>query len=155
IPTTYAGSEMTPVYGITHTDQNPPRKITVRDPKIAPKLVIYDPELTLNLPPEVTASSGINAMAHCVEALYSIARNPMATAAAQSGIGHITRALPRCTANGSDGEARREMLIGSHLAAFALFTTTMGLHHGLCHVLGGSANVPHGIANAIILPHAM
>src|SRR5262249_14193370 len=104
---------------------------------------------------QMTASSGINALAHCVEALYSITRNPLATAAAQSGIKHITRALPVCTTNGADLEARSEMLIGAHLAGLALATTTMGLHHGLCHVLGGSANVPHGIANSIILPHAM
>jgi alcohol dehydrogenase class IV len=154
IPTTYAGSEMTSVYGVTHTGDTP-RKITVRDPKITPKLVIYDPNLTLDLPPQMTASSGINALAHCIEALYSITRNPLATAAAQSGIEHIWRALPVCTTNGANQEARSEMLIGAHLAGLALSMTTMGLHHGLCHVLGGSANVPHGIANSIILPHAM
>lgn len=155
IPTTYAGSEMTPIYGVTHTSQGAPHKATVRDPKVAPKLVIYDPLLTLDLPPRMTASSGINALAHCVEALYSITRNPLASAAAQAGIEHITRALPRCTADGQDRQAREDMLVGSHLAALALSTTSMGLHHGLCHVLGGNANVPHGIANSVILPHAM
>ena len=154
IPTTYAGSEMTPTYGITQAG-DPPRKITTRDPKITPKLVIYDPEVTLGLPPIVTASSGINALAHCVEALYSSSRNPLASAAAQSAIRNIAHALPRCTADGSDLEARREMQTGSHLAGLALALTAMGLHHGLCHVLGGSANVPHGIANSVILPHAM
>ncbi len=155
IPTTYAGSEMTSVYGVTQSAENPPRKITVRDPKITPKLVIYDPELTLKLPPQVTASSGINALAHCVEALYSKGGTPLAAAAATSAIEYIVRALPECTTNGSNREARSEMLIGSHLAALALSVSVMGLHHGLCHVLGGSANVPHGIANSIILPHAM
>jgi alcohol dehydrogenase class IV len=155
IPTTYAGSEMTPTYGITHTGGEAARKVTVRDPRIAPKLVIYDPDLTLNLPPEMTASSGINALAHCVEGLYSTTRNPMAAAAAQEGIRLIAHALPRCTSDGLDREARAEMLTGAHLAGVALSMTTMGLHHGLCHVLGGSANVPHGIANSIILPHAM
>ena len=91
IPTTYAGSEMTAVYGTTQTRETPPRKVTVSDPKIAPKLVIYDPELTLDLPPEMTASTGINALAHCIEALYSITRNPLSTAAALSGVRHITR----------------------------------------------------------------
>src|SRR5262249_48400755 len=89
IPTTYAGSEMTSVYGITHTDENPPRKVTVSDPKVAPKLIIYDPELTLNLPPALTASTGINALAHCIEALYSKTRNPLSTAAATTSVGHI------------------------------------------------------------------
>jgi alcohol dehydrogenase class IV len=155
IPTTYAGSEMTAVYGITHTKETPPRKITVNDPKIAPKLVIYDPELTIDLPPELTASTGINALAHCIEALYSITRHPLSTAAALSGVRHIWNALFSCYQDGQDLEARSEMFLGSHLAGLSLASVTMGLHHGLCHVLGGSAGVPHGIANSIILPHAI
>ena len=155
IPTTYAGSEMTSVYGTTHTQETPPRKVTVSDPRIAPKLVLYDPELTVDLPPEITASTGINALAHCIEALYSITRNPLSTAAALSGVRHIHNALLRCYTDGTDLEARTEMLLGAHLAGLSLASVKMGLHHGLCHVLGGTANVPHGIANCIILPHAM
>ena len=155
IPTTYAGSEMTPVYGVTHTRENPPRKVTVNDPRIAPKLVIYDPRLTLDLPPEMTASTGVNALAHCIEALYSITRHPLSTAAALGGMRCIVRALPRCYAAGGDLDARTDMLIGAHLAGTALASVSMALHHGLCHVLGGTAGVPHGIANAIVLPHAM
>lgn len=155
IPTTYAGSEMTAVYGITKTNETPARKVTFSDPKITPKLVIYDPQLTLDLPPEMTASTGINALAHCIEALYSIRRHPLSTAAAISGVRHIHNALMRCYINGDDLEARTEMLLGAHLAGLSLASVTMGLHHGLCHVLGGTANVPHGIANSIILPHAM
>ena len=155
IPATYAGSEMTAVYGITHSHENPPRKATVSDPKIAPKLVIYDPELTLDLPPEITASTGINALAHCIEALYSRTRNPISTAAATSGAHHIGYALLRCYQNGKDLEARVEMLTGAHLSGLSLASVSMGLHHGLCHVLGGTANLPHGIANSIILPHAI
>jgi maleylacetate reductase len=155
IPTTYAGSEMTPVYGVTHTDENPPRKVTVSDPKIAPELVIYDPELTLDLPPALTASTGINALAHCIEALYSKTRNPLSTAAAVTGVQHIINALFNCYQDGKSLEARTEMLLGSHLAGLSLASVSMGLHHGLCHVLGGTANVPHGIANSIILPHAI
>jgi alcohol dehydrogenase class IV len=155
IPTTYAGSEMTPTYGTTHTHEKPPRKVTVSDPRVAPKLVIYDPELTLDLPPAMTASTGINALAHCMEALYSITRNPLSTAAALSGVRHITSALPRCYTDGKDLEARSEMLLGAHLAGLSLASVKMGLHHGICHVLGGSANVPHGIANSIMLPHVL
>lgn len=155
IPTTYAGSEMTPTFGVTHNDGPAPRKITVHEPRIVPRVVIYDPDLTLQLPARVTASSGINALAHCVEALYSPARSPLASAAALEGIRIIYRALPRCTSNGSDRAARADMLTGAHLAGLALSMASMGLHHGLCHVLGGTANVPHGIANSIILPHAM
>jgi alcohol dehydrogenase class IV len=155
IPTTYAGSEMTAVYGITHTRENPPRKVTVNDPKIAPKLVIYDPELTLHLPPELTAATGINALAHCIEALYSITRHPASTAAAIWGVHHINNGLLASFQNGQNLEARTEMLTGAHLAGLSLASVSMGLHHGLCHVLGGTANVAHGIANSIILPHAI
>jgi maleylacetate reductase len=155
IPTTYAGSEMTPVYGVTHNSAGSARKITVADPKIAPKLVLYDPHLTLDLPPELTASTGINALAHCIEAVYSMTRHPLSTAAALEGVRYITRALLRCYADGNDLEARTEMLLGAHLAGVALSSVAMGLHHGLCHVLGGTAGVPHGIANGIVLPWAM
>jgi len=155
IPTTYAGSEMTPIYGITHYSNDTARKITVTDVKLTPKLVIYDPLLTLKLPPSMTAATGINALAHCIEALYSITRNPLSTAAATAGVRAIAHALPRCYAAGDDVEARSEMLQGAFLAGSALSNVAMGLHHGLCQVLGGTAGVPHGIANAIILPHAM
>jgi maleylacetate reductase len=155
IPTTYAGSEMTPVFGITRIVDGQARKETVSDPRIVPRLVIYDPRLTLALPSEITASTGINALAHCIEALYSLTRNPLSSAAALSGVRAIMPALPRCYARGDDLEARGEMLEGAYLAGTALAHVTMALHHGLCHVLGGTAGVPHGIANGIILPHAM
>jgi alcohol dehydrogenase len=155
IPTTYAGSEMTAGFGITHSREDPPRKITVNDPRVAPKLVLYDPLLTLDLPPEITASTGMNALAHCIEALYSKTRQPFSSALAVSAIEYIARSLQRCYENGRDVQARTDMLIGAHLAGLSLSGVTMGLHHGLCHVLGGTAGVPHGIANSIILPHAI
>ncbi len=155
IPTTYAGSEMTSVFGVTHGSEHPPRKVTVSDPRIAPKLVLYDPELTLDLPPELTASTGMNALAHCVEALYSVTHSPRTDAIAASAVGYISRSLLRCYQDGQDLQARTAMLTGAHLAGLALSGVTMGLHHGLCHVLGGTAGVPHGIANAIILPYAI
>jgi len=155
IPTTYAGSEMTPTYGITHHENGSARKITVTDTKVTPKLTVYDPVLTLDLSPEMTASTGINALAHCIEALYSITRNPLSTAAAQRAVQAIYSALPRCYESGNDLEARTEMLTGAFLAGTALAHVNMALHHGICHVLGGTAGVPHGVANSIILPHAM
>jgi maleylacetate reductase len=155
IPTTYAGSEMTPTYGVTYHNDGSARKVTVTDAKITPRLVIYDPLLTLNLSTAMTASTGINALAHCVEALYSITRNPLSTSAALSGMRSIYAALPLCYADGNDLEARTEMLVGAFLAGSALSHVTMALHHGLCHILGGTAGVPHGVANSIILPHAM
>jgi maleylacetate reductase len=155
IPTTYAGSEMTPTYGITYHNDGSARKVTVTDAKITPKLVIYDPLLTLNLSSAMTASTGINALAHCIEALYSITCNPLSTSAALSGVRSIYAALPRCYVDGNDLEARTEMLEGAFLAGSALSHVTMALHHGLCHILGGTAGVPHGVANSIILPHAI
>lgn len=155
IPTTYAGSEMTPIYGVTHHEGEATRKITVRDPKVTPKVALYDPELTLTLPRHMSATTGVNALAHCIEAVYSVRRNPLSTAAALRGVHHITRALPAVVANGSDLDGRTQMFTGSHLAAISLATVSMGLHHGLCHVLGGTANVPHGVANSIMLPHAV
>ncbi len=155
IPTTYAGSEMTAGFGVTHTRQEPPAKVTVSDPRIVPKLVLYDPLLTLDLSPAMTASTGMNALAHCIEALYSITRNPSASATAASAIHHISNSLFTCYAHGDDLAARSEMLLGAHLAGLSLASISMGLHHGVCHVLGGTAHVPHGIANSIILPHAV
>jgi maleylacetate reductase len=155
IPTTYAGSEMTAVYGITHNREVPPRKVTVSDPRIAPKLVIYDPLLTLDLNPRMTASSGINALAHAIEALYSVSGNPLSSAAAVESIRHLHNSLLTSYQQGEQVEARTEMLLAAHLAGFSLAGVSMGLHHGLCHILGGTANIPHGIANAIMLPHAV
>lgn len=155
LPSTYAGSEMTPVFGVTHTTETPARKVTVKDGRIVPRLVVYDTELTHTLPAILTAGTGINALAHCIEALYSITRNPVSSAVALEGIRLIAQALPRCVEDGRDEDARHSMLRGAHLAGVALASVTMALHHGLCHVLGGSVGVAHGVANAIILPHAM
>lgn len=156
IPTTYAGSEMTPVYGVTRKQPDGSTyKVTVRDPRVPPKVIIYDPELTINLPPEMTAATGVNALAHCIEAVYSKARNPLSTSAALRGIYHIRRSLVNCFRNGNDLRAREEMQIGAHLAGVSLATVSMGIHHGTGHVLGGTAGVPHGIANCIVLPHAI
>ncbi len=156
IPTTYAGSEMTPVFGVTREQPDGSTyKVTVHDPRVPPKVIIYDPELTINLPPEMTAATGINALAHCIEAVYSKTRNPLSTSAALRGIYHIKRSLVSCYRNGEDLGARKEMQLGAHLAGASLATVSMGIHHGTGHVLGGTAGVPHGIANCIVLPHAI
>jgi alcohol dehydrogenase class IV len=156
IPTTYAGSEMTPVFGITQPGADrSPRKVTFRDAAITPRVVLYDPPLTVDLPASLSASSGVNALAHCIEAVYSVTRNPLSTAAALRGIQLIKSALPACVKDGQDLAAREQMLQGAHLAGIALATVSMGIHHGTGHVLGGTAGVPHGVANCIVLPHAM
>lgn len=155
IPTTYAGSEMTPVFGVTRERDGVTKKETTTDVRIVPRMVLYDPELTLDLPRNLTASTAINALAHCVEAVYSVTRNPLSTAAALYGARLIFNSLVRSVENDKDLKARSKLLQGAYLAGACLANVAMGLHHGVCHVLGGAANVPHGIANAIILPHAI
>ncbi|UCC51645.1 MAG: iron-containing alcohol dehydrogenase, partial [Anaerolineaceae bacterium] len=151
IPTTYAGSEMTPLFGVTRQEsEGMKRKITKSDVSITPKVALYDPLLTLDLPPQLTASSGVNALAHCIEAVYSKTRNPLSTASALRGIKLISRALPVCVDDGLNLTARSELLEGAHLAGLALATVSMGIHHGTGHVLGGTAGVPHGVANCIV-----
>jgi maleylacetate reductase len=155
IPTTYAGSEITPVYGVTREVDGVSNKITVSDPKIPPKLVLYDPLLTLDLPPRATAGTGVNAVAHCIEALYSITSNPLSSAAALGGLRALSRSLLRCCEDGSDIEAREEALTGAFLAGTALSNVAMGLHHGVCHVIGGATGAAHGDANSVMLAHVM
>ena len=131
VPTSYAGSEMTSIYGITENG----KKVTGRDPHVRPKSVVYDPALTLSLPPSLSAASGMNAIAHCVEALYAVDGNPIVSLMAEEGIRALALALPRIAEDPSDVDARSEALYGAWLAGHALEATTMGLHHKICHVL--------------------
>ena len=153
IPTTYAGSEMTPVFG--STDRAKGHKSVQRDATVLPKVVIYDPELTLELSPELTASTAMNALAHCVEACYALEVIPLVPPLALEGIRRIVRSLPLCIANGRNLGAREDLLTGAYLAGFSIGNARMALHHGICHVLGGRTGVAHGVLNAIMLPHVM
>ena len=153
IPTTYAGSEMTPVFGTT--DRAEGRKSVRRDDAVLPRLAIYDPEVTVDLSPELTASTGINALAHCVEACYARDVNPLVPPVALEGIRRIVRSLPLCLTDGRNLDAREDLLTGAYLAGFSIGNATMALHHGLCHVLGGRTGVAHGVLNTIMLPHVM
>jgi maleylacetate reductase len=151
VPTTYAGSEMTPIYGITEGGA----KKTGRDVRVLPKAVIYDPNLTLSLPPGLSAASGMNAIAHAVEALYSHEGNPIISLMAEEGIRALAGSLPRILENPKDLTARSEALYGAWLCGIVLGSAGMGLHHKLCHVLGGSYNLSHAETHAIVLPHAV
>ncbi len=153
IPTTYAGSEVTPVFGTTDVAHG--RKEVVRDPGIRPRLALYDPKLAVDTPPDLTAATGVNALAHCVEGLYSKdagdEERAMAVRAATLLVEHLGKAFARP----EDLVHRYHLFGGSMLAGLVLARAGMGVHHGLCHVLGGRYNAPHGVLNAIILPHAM
>jgi maleylacetate reductase len=151
IPTTYAGSEMTPIYGITEAGL----KKTGKDARVLPRTVIYDPELTMSLPVQMSVTSGINAIAHAAEGLYSVEGNPVIDLMAEEGIAALGRALPLIHANASHAEARADALYGAWLCGIVLGTVGMALHHKLCHTLGGSFNLPHAETHTIVLPHAL
>ncbi|HEX5497506.1 MAG TPA: maleylacetate reductase [Mycobacteriales bacterium] len=148
VPTTYSGSEMTPIYGLTGR-----HKRVGRDPLARPRLVVYDPELTTSLPPAVTAASGFNALAHCVEALYAPGANPLTALHATAGIRALAHSLPVAVREPTDLDARGEALFGAFLAGGALATAGTALHHRLCHVLGGTFGLPHAEVNSVLLPH--
>ena len=151
IPTTYSGSEMTSIWGITDREA----KRTGRDPRVAPQLVVYDPDLTRGLPLRVIASSGMNAIAHGVEAAYASDGGPIASLLAFDGIRRLARALPALVTDVGDRDARGQAMAGAHLAGCALDMTSMGLHHKLAHVLGGSFGLPHADTHAALLPWVM
>ncbi len=151
IPTTYAGSEMTPIYGITESGL----KKTGRDLRVLPRTVIYDPELTLSLPVGLSVTSGINAIAHAAEGLYSVDSNPIMDLMAEEGIAALGRALPAIVKNAGDMGARSDALYGAWLCGTVLGHVGMALHHKLCHTLGGSFNLPHAETHTIVLPHAL
>jgi maleylacetate reductase len=150
IPTTYAGSEMTPIYGVTEGGV----KKTGRDRKVLPKTVIYDPALTVTLPPQVSGPSGMNAMAHCIEALYAHDGNPIISMMAAEGIRALTRSLPVVVKDMTNLDARADALYGAWLAGIVLGSVAMGIHHKLCHTLGGSFNLPHAEVHTVVIPHA-
>ena len=149
VPTTYSGSEMTSIYGITRNGS----KETGRAAHVRPVLVVYDPDLTLHLPTRATACSGLNAMAHCVEALYAVDANPLSSAAAMQGIMMLSMALPELAREPGNRVERSDALEAAWFAGFALGTVQMALHHKLCHTLGGAFDLPHADTHAVLLPY--
>lgn len=151
IPTTYAGSEMTPVYGLTENGL----KKTGKDPRVLPKTVIYDPELSVSLPVDLSVTSGMNAIAHAAEGLYAQDGNPVMSLIAEEGIRAMAEGLGRVTQAPEDLDARADCLYGAWLCSTVLGNVGMALHHKLCHTLGGSFNLPHAQTHTVVLPHAI
>ncbi|MFI6489019.1 maleylacetate reductase and hydroxyquinol 1,2-dioxygenase domain-containing protein [Streptomyces sp. NPDC050564] len=151
LPTTYAGSEVTPVLGETQGGH----KTTQSSAAILPETVVYDVEFTRDLPVDMSLTSAVNALAHAVEALYSPQANPVIDAIALDAVARIARALPALVAEPSDTEARADLLHAAWLAGTCLASVGMGLHHKLCHTLGGAYGLPHAQTHTVILPHAM
>ncbi len=150
IPTTYAGSEMTPIIGQTEGGV----KSTQRTLEVLPETVIYDVELTLELPPRVSATSGMNAIAHAVEALYAKDRNPIISLMAEQASAALAQSLPVIVKRPADREARSRAQYGAWLCGVCLGAVGMALHHKLCHVLGGAFDLPHAETHTVVLPHA-
>ena len=150
IPTTYAGSEMTPIWGITEGGL----KKTGRDARVLPKTVLYDPTLTVTMPAMLSATSGVNSIAHCVEALYSKDANPIISLLAEEGIRALALGLPEVVKNPLNLDARSNALYGAWLGGISLGAVGMALHHKLCHTLGGTFNLPHAETHTVVLPHA-
>jgi maleylacetate reductase len=149
VPTTYSGSEMTPIYGITGQ-----HKVTGRDLRALPRVVVYDPALTVDLPPGVTGASGFNALAHGVEAFYAPGTDPIAALYAEEAIRALAAGLVGSIDDPTDLDARGTALYGAHMAGRALAIAGTALHHKLCHVLGGTFGLDHARTNAVVLPHA-
>lgn len=151
IPTTYAGSEVTPIFGITEGGL----KRTGTDLRVLPRTVIYDSELTVSLPVAMSVTSAFNAMAHAAEGLYAQDRNPVMSLMAQEGIRAIASALPVISRRPTDLEARGNVQYGAWLCGTVLGSVGMALHHKLCHTLGGSFNLPHAETHTVMLPHVL
>ncbi|MDZ4720662.1 MAG: maleylacetate reductase [Roseiflexaceae bacterium] len=151
IPTTYAGSEMTPIYGLTTMQ----RKQTGRSLAVLPKLVLYDPELTFSLPAHISGPSAINAIAHCVEAFYGPGANPISSLIAEEGLRALADGVPVVVAQPNDLAGRTTTLYGAYLAGAALAAAGTGLHHKICHVLGGAYNLPHADLHTVMLPQVV
>jgi maleylacetate reductase len=151
VPTTYAGSEMTPVWGLTENGA----KRTGRDRRVLPRSVLYDATLTVSLPPEMSLTSGINAIAHAAEALYAPDLTPLIALQAEEGVRALAAALPRVLADGADLDARSDAQYGAWLCGTCLAACTMGLHHKLCHTLGGTLDLPHSATHTVVLPYVL
>jgi maleylacetate reductase len=151
VPTTYSGSEMTPIWGETE-DQV---KVTGRDCALVPRTVVYDPDLSESMPADLRATSGLNALAHCAEAMSDPGCSPLIKAAAVEGARALARGL-RCRQDApEDATAPEDILYGAWLAGLALAGASTGLHHKLCHVIGGQQRLPHGGLHSVLLPYVL
>ncbi len=151
VPTTYAGSEATNVWGLTDDEV----KTTGVDPRVLPRSVVYDASLMLSLPVEMSVASGLNALAHCVDSMWGPRADPIDRALAGEGIRGLARGLPAVAADPAGLDGREQTLYGAYLAAVAFASAGSGMHHKICHVLGGMFNLPHAQTHAVVLPHVL
>ncbi len=151
VPTTYAGSEATPVWGLTEGA----KKTTGTDRRVLPKVIVYDAALTMSLPVEMSVASGLNALAHCVDSMWAPNADPVNAAFAAEGIRSLAAGLPKVVADPMDLDGREHALYAAYLSATAFASAGSGLHHKICHVLGGKYNLPHAQTHATVLPYVL
>lgn len=151
VPTTYAGSEATDVWGLTEAGN----KTTGSDPRVLPKVIVYDAELTTGLPVELSVASGLNALAHCVDSMWAPRTDPINRALASEGIRALAAGLPQVADDPEALPGREQALYGAYLSAVAFASAGSGLHHKIAHVLGGRYDLPHAPTHAIVLPHVL
>ena len=151
VPTTYAGSEATPVWGLTEGA----KKTTGIDLRVLPKVIVYDAALTISLPVGMSVASGLNALAHCADSMWAPNANPINTAFAVEGIRSLQTGLPKVVADPEDLEGREHALYAAYLSAASFASAGSGLHHKICHVLGGKYNLPHAQTHATVLPYVL
>ncbi len=151
VPTTYAGSEATPVWGLTEGA----RKTTGVDRKVLPRVIVYDAALTMSLPVDMSVASGLNALAHCVDSMWAPSADPINAALAAEGIRSLAAGLPKVVADPMDLDGREHALYAAYLSAAAFASAGSGLHHKICHVLGGKYNLPHAQTHATVLPYVL
>ncbi|GAA3787142.1 maleylacetate reductase [Streptomyces phyllanthi] len=151
VPTTYAGSEATNVWGLTDAS----RKTTGVDDAVLPVTVVYDSELTLSLPVDLSVATGLNAVAHCVDSMWAPRTNPVNQAFAMEGLRAVADGLRRVVRGPDDIDGRDATLYGCYLAGVAFASAGSGLHHKICHVLGGAYDLPHAQTHATVLPYVL
>ncbi|SEE47994.1 maleylacetate reductase [Streptomyces sp. Ag109_O5-10] len=151
VPTTYAGSEATAVWGLTADA----RKTTGTDPRVLPRAVVYDAALTLSLPVGMSVASGLNALAHCVDSMWAPRTDPIDQALAAEGVRALRTGLPLIVKEPAGLDGRERALYGAYLSATAFASAGSGLHHKICHVLGGMFDLPHAQTHAVVLPHVL
>jgi len=151
VPTTYAGSEATPVWGLTEGA----KKTTGTDRRVLPKVIVYDAALTMSLPVDMSVASGLNALAHCVDSMWAPSADPVNAAFAAEGIRSLAAGLPKVVADPMDLDGREHALYAAYLSATAFASAGSGLHHKICHVLGGKYNLPHAQTHATVLPYVL
>lgn len=152
IPCTASGAEVSAGLGVRTPEGH---KLLFTDFQVASRVVLLDPVANLEVPASVMLSTGMNGLAHCLEGLYSLERAPLGETMALDAMARFAQALPAVRRDPQDAAARADLLYAAHLSGLVMINARTALHHAICHVIGSVTGVPHGEANAVMLPHAL